>query len=143
MKKKRHWIWNLLLVFTMIICLLAFVAHAKNWTKINDNSIRVFSGFYYKTLKFGELDSVQMVDKIPPMVRLNGFSAFDKGKGIYQEFKDSLTDRKVYVFVDNFSSQKIRLIKKDSNQVFLNLRDSVETLQLFNLLKGKIEPIPE
>tara|TARA_R110002167_G_scaffold108803_27_gene277788 strand:+ start:6929 stop:7360 length:432 start_codon:yes stop_codon:yes gene_type:complete len=140
MQQKRHKFWNVMIVSTIIVCLLAFLAHAKNWTSVKGEKMQILSGFYYKKLNLHELDSVEMVEKIPPMIRLNGFSAFDRGKGIYQEFKDSLTDRKVYVFVDNFSSQKIRLVNKDSEQLFLNLKDSLDTQQLYDLLKSKVAP---
>ena len=137
--KKYHWFWNLLIVLTLVICVLAFVAHSKNWTKVTPDKLQVLSGFYYKELPFAELDSVEWVERIPPMQRLNGFSAFDKGKGLYQEFRDSLTDKKVYVYVDNFSQQKIRVVYKDSFQLYLNLKDSLETIALFDLLQGKLE----
>ncbi|NHF60391.1 hypothetical protein FK220_013640 [Flavobacteriaceae bacterium TP-CH-4] len=138
MKKKRLWLWNLLIVLTVIVCLLAFLAHSKNWTKIKPDKMQLLSGFYYKELQFSDIDSVQWVEKIPPMERLTGFSAFDKGKGIYREFKDSLTDEKVYVYVDNFSSQKIRLVYKDSLQLYVNMKDSTDTEALFQLLQSKI-----
>lgn len=99
--------------------------------------MRIISGFYIKNLDFAVLDSVIMVERLPPMIRLSGFSAFDKGKGIYKEFKDTLTDKKVFVFIDNFSNQKIRLVKKDSDQLFVNLKDSLETDKLFQFLQAK------
>jgi hypothetical protein len=141
--KKRHWLWNILIVITVIVCLCAFAAHYKNWTRIEPDKMTILSGIYYHELRYADLDQVEWVEKLPPMVRLNGFSAFEKGKGVYQEFKDTLTDRKVYVFVDNFEQQKIRLIQKDSSQLFLNLKDSLETLQMFALFKGKIEQAPK
>lgn len=137
-KKKKLWGWNILAVITVVVCILALLAHFKNWTKVKSDHVRILSGFYYKEIKYVDLDSVLMVDRIPPMVRLNGFSAFDKGKGIYREFKDSLTDKKVYVFVDNFANQKIRLVKKDETQLFVNLKDSVETEELFQYFQGKL-----
>lgn len=137
--KKRHWLWNILIVFTVVACLMAFAAHYKNWTRIEPDKMTILSGIYYHDLKFADLDKVEWVEKIPPMVRLNGFSAFEKGKGVYQEFKDTLTDKKVYVFVDNFEQQKIRLVNKDSSQLFLNLKDSVETEELFLLFQSKME----
>ncbi len=99
--------------------------------------MRIISGFYIKNLDFAALDSVVMVERLPPMIRLSGFSAFDKGKGIYREFKDTLTDKKVFVFVDNFSNHKIRLVKNDSDQLFVNLKDSLETDKLFQFLQAK------
>lgn len=140
--KKKHWLLNILIVVTVIVCLSAFAAHYKNWTRMAPDKMAILSGVYYHELKYADLEHVEWVDKIPPMVRLNGFSAFEKGKGVYQEFKDSLTDRKVYVFVDNFEQQKIRLIRKDSSQLFLNMKDSLKTLEMFELFEGKIEEAP-
>lgn len=142
-KKNRHWLWNILIVLTLIVCLMAFAAHYKNWTKIEPDQLTILSGIYFHDLKYNELATVEWVEKIPPMQRLNGFSAFDKGKGVYQEFKDSLTDRKVYVFVDNFAQQKIRLVNKDSTQLFLNMKDSVETVELFDLFQSKLEQVTD
>lgn len=136
--KKWHWFWNLLIVLTLIICGLAFAAHSKNWTKVTPDKFQLLSGFYYKALPFAELDSVEWVDKIPPMQRLNGFSAFDRGKGIYQEFQDSLTDKKVHVFVDNFSHRKIALTYQDSMKLYFNLKDSIATEDMYELLLARI-----
>ncbi|MBM1105451.1 hypothetical protein JQC67_04775 [Aurantibacter crassamenti] len=137
--KKNNWLWNILIVVTIIISILAFTAHYKNWTEIKPNSFRVLSGIYYEKFNFSEVDSVEFVERIPPMQRLNGFSAFEVGKGVYQEFKDSLTDKKALVFIDNFERRKIRLVKKDASQFFINLKDSVETDQLFLLFQSKLE----
>ena len=122
-----------------MVCLTAFAAHYKNWTRIEPDKMTILSGIYYHDLKYEDLDKAEWVDKIPPMVRLNGFSAFEKGKGVYQEFKDTLTDRKVYVFVDNFEHPKIRIINKDASQLFLNFKDSLETVEMFDFLNDKIE----
>ena len=137
-KKNKLWLWNILAVITVIVCILALLAHFKNWTKVKPDHVRILSGFYYKEIRYDDLDSVLMVDRIPPMIRLNGFSAFDKGKGIYREFKDSLTDKEVYVFVDNFTNQKIKLVKKDATQLFVNLKDSVETEELFQHFQAQL-----
>ena len=132
--KKRHWVWNLLLVFTVIICVSALVMHYKNWVSVKSDHIKVMSGFYSRKVDYKELDSVVFVARLPPMERLNGFSALEKEKGVFREFKDSLTDKKVYVFVDNISQQKIKLVYRDSVQLYLNLADSVKTLNLYNAL---------
>lgn len=139
----RHWLLNLLAVITVIVCLLAFLAHYKNWTKIKPDSFWVLSGFYFKEIKYADLDSVLMVDKIPPMIRLNGFSALEKGKGIYQEFKDSLTDEKVNVYVDNFEQPKIKLVYNDSLLLYLNYKDSTETEQKYQFLLEKLEAMKQ
>lgn len=137
--KKRHWLWNILAVLAVVICLMAFAAHYKNWTRIEPDKMTILSGIYYHDVAFSDVEKLEWVEKIPPMVRLSGFSAFEKGKGVYQEFKDTLTDRKVYVFVDNFEHQKIHVVNKDSSQLFLNMKDSLETVEMFEFFSGKIE----
>jgi len=113
--------------------------HYKNWIKTASDSIRIISGFYIETVPYSELDSVIFLEKIPPMERLNGFSALEKEKGIFREFQDSLTDKKTYVFVDNITQPKIKLAYKDSLKLYLNLKDSVETVNLFNGLQEKLK----
>ncbi|MGK0495476.1 MAG: flagellar motor component MotA [Maribacter sp.] len=135
---KRHWFWNLLLVLTVIVCAFALTMHYKNWVSVKSNYIKVMSGFYSQSVDYNDLDSVVFVARLPPMERLNGFSALEKEKGVFREFKDSLTDKKVYVFVDNISQQKIKLVYKDSVKLYLNLKDSVKTLNLFNSLVPKL-----
>lgn len=130
--------WNLILILTVIASFFAFAVHYKNWTKVESDELKILSGFYYKKLRYSELDSVFMVDKIPPMERLNGFSALEKEKGLFREFKDSLTTKKVYVYVDNLSNQKIKVVYNDSSKLYINFVDSLKTQNLFTLLKGKI-----
>lgn len=137
--KKRLWFWNLLIIITVIACILAFAAHYKNWTKIEANQMTILSGIYYHDLKYDEIDSVLWVDRTPPMERLSGFSGFDKGKGVFREFKDSLTDKKVYVFIDNYANKKIRFVNKDASQLFLNLKDSTETEALYEFFVKKLD----
>lgn len=136
--KKRHRFWNIVLVLTVIVSLLAFVVHYKNWTKVEPDQVKILSGFYYKKLRYSDLDSVLMVDRIPPMERLNGFSALEKEKGLYREFKDSLTNKKIHVYVDNLANQKIKVVYNDSSILYINHSDSIKTLEFFNLLKSKI-----
>ncbi|NNK18474.1 MAG: hypothetical protein HKP49_04925 [Maribacter sp.] len=137
--KKRHRFWNVVLVLTVIVSLLAFVVHYKNWTKVEPDQIKILSGIYYKKLKYSQLDSVLFVDRIPPMERLNGFSALEKEKGLYREFKDSLTNKKIHVYVDNLANQKIKVVYNDSSILYINYSDSLKTLEFFNLLKSKIK----
>ena len=142
MEKNRGWFWNILAIITVIICLFTFVLHFKNWTSTDSEGFRIVSGFYYQKIKYSELDSVIMEERIPPMERLNGFSALEKEKGVFREFKDSLTDKKVYVFADNIEHSKIKLVHHDSIKLFVNLKDSMETDQLFQLLSSKIPVEP-
>lgn len=135
--KKRLWLWNLILVLTVMLCSSALILHFKNWITVKPNEVKVTSGFYNVAIPFSSIDSLLFVERIPPMERLNGFSALEKEKGIFREFKDSLTDKKVHVFADNISQQKIKIVYKDSLKLYLNLKDSMQTLNLFQELKAQ------
>ncbi|NVN16856.1 hypothetical protein GUA46_00775 [Muricauda sp. HICW] len=134
--KKRHWLWNVLIILTLVICVLAYVEHYKNWHKIEEGNFRVFSGIYYQKIPLSELDSVFYVDRLPEMERSSGFSWMEREKGV---FNDSITQTKVYVFVDNLYQQKIKLVHHDSLKMYLNLKDSLETEELFAILRTELE----
>lgn len=134
-KKRRHWLWNLLIVFTVIICSIAFVAHYKNWHKIEDGNLKVLSGIYYQKIALSEIDSVLLVDKLPEMERSSGFSWKEKEKGV---FTDTLTSSKAYVFVDDLYQQKIKVVHHDTLKLYMNLRDSLKTQELFALLRTEL-----
>ncbi|NDV42342.1 hypothetical protein [Flagellimonas sediminis] len=130
--KKRHWLWNVLIVVTMVFCALAFVEHYKNWHKIEEGNLRIFSGIYYQKIPLTEIDSVLLVDKLPEMERSTGFSWGMREKGV---FKDSITQTKVYVFVDDLRQQKIKVVHHDSLKMYLNLQDSLQTQELYSILQ--------
>jgi hypothetical protein len=135
---KNHWIWTVMLVVTVILCAAILILHFKNWISTDNESLKLRSGFYHVVISYSDLDSVVLVDRMPAMERLNGFSALEKEKGIFREFKDSLTDTKVHVFVDNISQQKIKLVYEDSVHLYFNLKDSVETIHLLDDLTTKM-----
>ncbi|WP_047246687.1 hypothetical protein [Maribacter thermophilus] len=138
-KKGRHWIWNLLLIITVIVCVSVLTMHYKNWVKATSDHLGILSGFYSEKVPYAELDSVVFVEKIPPMIRLNGFSALEKEKGIFREFKDSLTDKSIHVFVDNITQPKIKLVYKDSLKLYFNLKDSLETVNMYDALQERLK----
>ncbi|MBT8180057.1 MAG: hypothetical protein KJO53_00565 [Eudoraea sp.] len=121
---------------TVIACILSFLAHYKNWIWKKPDKMRILSGVYFKELPFSTMNEVSMVNKIPSLDRKNGFSAWEKEKGI---FKDSLNEEKlVYVYVDNLEDQKIKLTYNDSLLLFINLSDSLKTKDLYLYLVEKI-----
>ena len=135
--KKRHWLWNILIILTVIVSILSFMGHYKNWVWKKTDGIQILSGIYFMELPFNSMNNVSMVSKIPSLDRKNGFSAWEKEKGI---FKDSLNEEKlVYIFVDNLNDQKIKLTYKDSLQLFINLSDSTKTKELYLYLEEKID----
>ena len=135
-KKKRHWLWNVLIVVTLVFCVLAFVEHYKNWHKIEEGNLRIFTGIYYQKVPLAEIDSVLLVDKLPEMERSSGFSWDMKEKGV---FKDSITQAKVYVFVDDLRQQKIKLVHHDSLKMYINLQDSLQTQELYSILQTDLQ----
>lgn len=145
-RKTRPWKWNVLIGITLLGCILAFMAHYKNWIRLKEEHLAILSGIYYTTLPYAELDSVLLVEKIPRMERISGFSAWAVEKGV---FKDSLhPENRVYVYVDDLRHPKIKLVHSDSLRVFLNTADSTETLRLYEFLSSRLEakerqPVPE
>lgn len=134
--KKRHWFWDLLLVLTLIVCVFAFVAHYKNWTRVKEGNFEILSGIYHQKISFSEMNSVSMEERLPAMERINGFSVSTTEKGV---FKDSITNTKVYVFVDDLTQSKIKLVYQDSLQMFLNFSDSIQTQKQFDFFKDKVK----
>jgi len=138
---KRHWVLNLLIVVTIIVVALAFTAHYKNWIKTEKEELEILSGIYFVKIPYTDMDSITMVEKIPSMERLNGFSVKEREKGVFKE--DSLSLNKVYVYVDRLSQPKIRLVYQDSMKLFLNMPDSTETESMYRFLSNKINPPKE
>ncbi|MEH6513451.1 MAG: hypothetical protein V7734_10145 [Maribacter arcticus] len=138
---KNHWVWSVMLIVTVILCAVILILHFKNWISSDNESLKLRSGFYHVEIPYSDLDSVLLVDRMPPMERLNGFSALEKEKGVFREFKDSLTNKKVHVFVDNISQQKVKLVYEDSVYLYFNLKDSVETINLLDDLTAKMNTL--
>nr|WP_281502542.1 hypothetical protein [Arenibacter sp. F20364] len=139
--EKRHWVLNILIVITIIVVALAFTAHYKNWVKTEKEDLEILSGIYFVKIPYANMDSIEMVERIPSMERINGFSVKEREKGVFKE--DSLSKNKVYVYVDKLSQPKIRLVYQDSLKIFLNMPDSTETVSMFQFLSNKIHPPKE
>ncbi len=134
-KKQRKGLWNFIIVLTLLVCGTVFAMHYKNWVKQEPDRLTILSGFYLQRIPYGELNEVGLVERIPELERINGFSAWEKEKGI---FRDSLKpNNRIYVYVDNLYDEKIRLVYKDSIELYLNLSDSLETRKLLQLLKDQ------
>jgi len=136
--KKRNWFWNTLIVLSLIVVAIAYVVHSKNWIKIDGEQFKILSGVYYKELKFSEVNGVTMVDKIPSLERINGFSVQEVEKGI---FKDSIYRTEVYIFVDKLSRQKVKVTYNDTLQLFFNVSDSLETQKMYTLFSQKVDSL--
>lgn len=141
-RKRRHWFWNLLLGVSLAVCLLAFVAHYRNWTRLQPDRMQLLSGVYLVEVPYAEIDSLVWKQKLPHMEREHGFSAGAREKGV---FRDSLNPaQRVHVFVDNLRQAKIKIRYRDSLLLYLNFADSTETLSMFRLLEQKmLESNPE
>ena len=134
--RKRHWLLNLAIVLTVVLCLLAFAAHYRNWTRMRPDRMQLLTGFYYFELPYQDLDSVLWKEKLPGMERSHGFSFFAREKGV---FADSLyPGRPVYVFVDDLRQHKIEVRYRDTLVVYLNYADSLETRALYGYLQDRL-----
>jgi len=51
---------------------------------------------------------------------------------------DSITQTKIYVFVDDLYQQKIKVVHHDSLKMYLNLKDSLETQKLYAILQSNL-----
>lgn len=135
-KNKYYWLWNIIIVLTVLACIGAFVLHYKNWSKFEEGHFQVVSGVYKQKINLSDISEIAYVERLPEMERKNGFSWLAKEKGV---FKDSLTANTVYVFVDDLHQQKIRLIHNDSLKLYINFLDSLETKKVFEKLKNGME----
>lgn len=141
-RKKRHWLWNSLIVFTVLLCLAAFILHSQTWTRQETDRIYLISGFYSTEIRYSEIDNISMVPKIPEMERVSGFSVWAVEKGI---FRDTLQGQEgIRVYVDDLSQPKIKLERKEEPQIYVNFKDSLKTKEFFMLLSEIIdENIPD
>lgn len=131
-KRKRSLPWNLLLAVTVLLCLLAFVAHYRNWYSLKEGKLKVLSGAYYEKVSLAQVDSLLWVDRLPEMERCSGFSWKAREKGI---FRDSVRGARVHVFVDELRHRKIKLVHGDSLVLYMNLGDSLKTQKLYARLQ--------
>ena len=136
MKKKNNWLWNTIIILTLVICALAFVLHYKNWAKFEEGNFQVVSGIYKQRIPLSEINGINFVPRIPELERKNGFSWLTKEKGV---FLDSISENKVYVFVDDLAQQKLEIIHHDSLLLYINMADSLETLKIFEEMNAYVE----
>ena len=135
-KSSKNWLWNIVILLTLAVCVFAFVLHYKNWSKFEDGHFQVISGIYKEKIVLSDINSVGFVEKLPQMERTSGFSWLAREKGV---FKDSITASKVYVFVDDLRQQKIRLVYKDSLKLYINFSDSLQTNRVYENIKEAID----
>ncbi|WP_088340179.1 hypothetical protein [Robiginitalea sediminis] len=138
MRRKRHWFWNLVLLLSVALCLVALLAHSRNWKRLKADRLQVLSGIYVADLPVDGIGSLEWVARLPQMEREHGFSAWAMEKG---KFVDSLRpERPVLVLVDDLRRPKIHLVYRDSLELYLNLKDSTETAALYQWLQDRIGP---
>ncbi len=140
--KKRHWLWNTVIVLTVLICLAAFILHFKTWTRQETDRVYLISGFYSTEIMYSDIGNVSMVPKIPEMERVSGFSVWAVEKGIFRDTLQGVEGIRVYV--DDLNQPKIKLERKEEPQIYFNFKDSLKTVEYFELLAEKIkEDVPD
>ncbi len=136
-RKKRHWLWNTVIVLTVLICLAAFTLHLQTWTRQEADSVYLISGFYSTEIMYSDIGNVSMVPKIPEMERVSGFSVWAVEKGIFRDTLEGVEGIRVYI--DDLNQPKIKLERKEDSQIYFNFKDSLKTKEYFELLVNKIE----
>lgn len=135
--KKRTWLLNIFLVLTVLACLLAFLAHSRNWVRKDGAHLGILSGFYYSELLYDSIADIRWEDDVPRLPREHGFSGGPVEKGVYL---DSLQPGKpVRIYVDDWDQPKIMIMQKDSSRLFLNLPDSLDTDALYKFLETEFQ----
>ncbi len=135
-RRKRQWIWNIVIGITVIICLSAFILHSKNWVKEEEKGFTLITGFYSSEVIFRDVESVEMVPRIPEMERESGFSVWGVEKGIFRDTLEGLEGIRVYV--DELKYPKILLQQKGSAPIYFNFRDSLETDLFYRKLSERL-----
>jgi hypothetical protein len=138
-KRKRHWLWNVVIGLTVLVCLSAFILHSKNWVKEEEKGFSLYTGFYSSRVFYGDMESVTMVPRIPEMERESGFSVWGIEKGIFRDTLEGLEGIRVYV--DELKYPKIRLQQKGMSPIYFNFRDSVETELFYQKLSQQMSDV--
>ena len=133
MKKRNSWFWNVIIVLTVIVCAFGFGLHYKNWTSLEEGQLKITSGIFRQQIPIETIAEIEFVPKLPKLQRKKGFSWLAKEKGV---FIDSLSSRRVHVFVDDLRQPKIRMLHSDSLELYFNLSDSLETQMFYNKLNA-------
>jgi hypothetical protein len=133
---KRHWLWNIVIVITVVVCIAAFVLHSKTWIREETDKFSLISGFYSTEILYQDIEMVSMVPRIPEMERTSGFSAWTFEKGIFRDTLQALEGIRVYV--DELNHPKIKLERREAAPVYFNFRDSLETLTFFEKLSERL-----
>ncbi|NNJ88218.1 MAG: hypothetical protein HKP53_02340 [Eudoraea sp.] len=136
-RRNRHWLWNAVIVLTVLICMAAFILHFKTWTRQEKDHVYLISGFYSTEINFSDIENVSMVPRIPEMERVSGFSVWAVEKGIFRDTLGGVEGIRVYV--DDLNQPKIKLERKEDSEIYFNFKDSLKTKEYFNLLTGKIK----
>lgn len=141
-RKKRHWLWNTVIVLTVLICLAAFILHSQTWTRQETDRVLLISGFYSTEIIYSDIGNVSMVPKIPEMERVSGFSVWAVEKGIFRDTLEGVEGIRVYV--DDLNQPKIKLERKEDAQIYFNFKDSLKTKEYYELLLEKMnENLPD
>ncbi len=136
-KRKKHWLWNVVIGLTVLVCLAAFILHSKNWVKEEEKGFTLITGFYSSEVNYKEVESIGIVPRIPEMERESGFSVWGVEKGIFRDTLESLEGIRVYV--DELKYPKIVLHLRGSAPIYFNFRDSLETDLFYRKLSDRLK----
>lgn len=121
------------LVFLFVIGLITYgFIPAK--TVYSDDTIR-FSGMYGFEISIGEIDNVELSDKIPTIkLRTNGFSFGNIKKGFFKLDKFG----KCRLLIHSDVAPYLILSKKNGDKIIINFKDKIETEKTYEKIKTLI-----
>ena len=101
---------------------------------INNDTIK-FTGMYGFEMNASEIENVEITDKIPTInLRTNGFSFGVVSKGFFNLEKIG----KTRLLIHSDKSPFLIISKSNGDRIIINLRDKIETEQIFNDIKALI-----
>ena len=96
----------------------------------------IISGMYGLTVEYSEITDITLIEKSMSEIgtgkRTNGFGG--PGNAL-KGFFELAGDGKTLLFVSPKSSPTIRIERADKENIYISLRDSEDTQQLYNTLK--------
>lgn len=132
-KKSKLTYFILGLVFLFVIGLITYGFIPSKLTYNND-TIR-FSGMYGFELSIGEIDNVELSDKLPTIkIRTNGFSFGNIKKGFFNLDKYG----KSRLLIHSDLAPYLILSKDNGDKIIINFKDRIETENTYDKIKTMI-----
>lgn len=133
-KSKKKSIWGIILMLATLLFVgyLFFDGNLENKIIIENNELKITES-YGETIPFSEIQSIHLVDEIPPItIKTNGFALSEVKKGYFK----TETGEKVKLILNAMHSPYILITKKDGKKIYFSTKKGSNT-ELFESIKIK------